>query len=96
MGVMPCGRQGCDEILCHKLIMGQQYICDGCFDELNEDRKLWPSSMMGVEVRERIETFMQTSPGATKLLDEEGIDAEFKRLTGSARWDKDEDEDEDE
>ena len=34
MGVMPCGRRGCDNILCDRLSDEFGYICNECFREL--------------------------------------------------------------
>jgi hypothetical protein len=34
MGVMPCSRKGCENILCSKYSTKYGYICDSCFAEL--------------------------------------------------------------
>lgn len=34
MGVMPCSREGCENILCSKYSTKYGYICDSCFEKL--------------------------------------------------------------
>lgn len=34
MGVMPCSRRGCENILCSRYSPKYGYICDSCFREL--------------------------------------------------------------
>ena len=83
MGVMACGRNGCERIMCDRLILdGSQYICWDCLIELREAKLAWPDKMTAREVREAVEAFMRTTPGAHIQLDAEDIDAEFERLTG--------------
>jgi len=36
MGVMPCSRKDCDNILCDRYATGYGYICNMCFDEMVE------------------------------------------------------------
>lgn len=83
MGVMECDRRGCPEIMCRRLILeGSMYICDGCYAELQRARESWPKAMTAVEVWDAIKKFMVTRVGTHTVLDQEGIDQEFKRLTG--------------
>ena len=81
MGVMECDREGCESIMCRRIILDNQYICDSCYEELLEYKRSWPSHMTKDRVRLLIEHFM-ASRSAPIPLDEEGIDAEFARLTG--------------
>ena len=84
MSVLECGRVGCDNIMCRRVILGNAaYICEDCYDELLEYKKTWPSTMTKNEVRQRIEDFMERTPGASARLRGEAIDEEFARLTGS-------------
>ena len=81
MGVMACDRVGCESIMCDRLILdGSRYLCDSCYDELLEWKRSWPSHMTKDKVRALIEQFME-SQSAPIPLDEDGIDAEFERLT---------------
>lgn len=82
MGVMRCDRRDCEHIMRDRVILdGTEYICGDCWDELCEAK--WPDTMTAREVRDAIETFMDTRPGTTTVLDREGIEEEFKRLTGA-------------
>lgn len=84
MSVMACDRRGCPHVMCDQMILeGTMYICHECMSELREFKETWPSMMTAREVREAIENFMRTSPGThtTNVLTQEGIDAEFNRLT---------------
>ena len=83
MGVMPCSRECCDEIMCRRYMDGLGYICDDCFAELVEYRATWPERMSVAEIGQRISDFMRTVPGAHRLIDAAGVEAEFKRLTRS-------------
>jgi hypothetical protein len=67
--------------MCNRLICdGHYYICDDCWEELLEFRAGWPDSMTVTGVREAIDKFMDTNPG-TRVLDRDGIEDEFERLT---------------
>ena len=84
MSVLACDRRGCEHIMCERLILnGSKYICDECWDELREAKITWPDAMTAREVYEAIENFMDTRTGTHKVLDRDGIDEEFKRLTGA-------------
>ena len=84
MGVMACDRRGCEHIMCDRLILnGSKYICGDCWDELCEAKLSWPDVMTAREVQEAIIRFMDTGVGSHRVLDREGIEEEFKRLTGA-------------
>lgn len=85
MGVMACDRGNCPEIMCHRVILDNEYICDDCWEELLQAKKGWPLQMAASEVRQRIIDFMKTNPGSYKTLDAGEIDQEFLRLTGKDR-----------
>ena len=34
MSVMPCNRNGCENIMCNRYSRNYGYICDECFEEL--------------------------------------------------------------
>lgn len=34
MSVLPCGRSGCESIMCDRFSYAYGYLCDGCFDQL--------------------------------------------------------------
>jgi len=62
MGVMPCGREGCTEIMCQKIVV-QRYICDKCLQELREDAKTWDRHMEIEEIADAIEDFFSSPAG---------------------------------
>jgi hypothetical protein len=85
MGVMACDRSYCEHIMCDRLILGSSiHICDSCWQELLEFRKTWPDTMTTADVEDRIRKYMNTPVGSHRTLDAEGIEAEFRRLTGQA------------
>jgi len=47
MGVLPCDRAGCKNIMCDRLSNVYGYICWECFDELVQLGKLDVSGFMG-------------------------------------------------
>jgi hypothetical protein len=82
MSVNSCGRKDCESIMCDRTILnGAFYICESCFSELDNNRRFWPDYMKISEVRENIERFMKTKPGATITPVSAKIEAEFKKLT---------------
>lgn len=82
MGVMACDRANCKHIMCNRLICdGHYYICEECWEELLDFKTTWPDTMTVIEVREAIDKFMETSPGRHLVLDKNGIEEEFERLT---------------
>lgn len=60
MGVMPCSRNECENILCRRIICTGNYICDDCFEMLLVLKKTWQPPLSEFEVRELIEQFMDT------------------------------------
>lgn len=84
MSVMACGRKGCEEIMCNRLILDSSaYICGDCYEELLLVKKSWPKEMAALDVGNCIRAFMDTEPRSFIMLDAEGIDKEFERLTGN-------------
>jgi len=86
MGVLECGRIKCENIMCHKLILGHKmYICDECWQELLLYKQTWPNEMTVRNVRTRIEEFMDEHPPGTfvSITNQDEINEEFKRLTNS-------------
>jgi hypothetical protein len=82
MSVLACDRRGCEHIMCNRLILDHsQYICGDCWDELRELKLTWPDRMSARDVRDAIESFMNSGAGAHKMLDQDGIDEEFEKLT---------------
>jgi len=82
MSVLACNRRGRENIMCRRLILqGKSYICEDCWEELQKAHDSWPNRMTRLEVREAIEQFMDTKPGAVEVLDEAGIEEEFSCLT---------------
>jgi len=65
MGVMPCRRNGCMNILCDRLSSTYGYICNNCFDELVES-KMHPKE------------FMDTTKESTINYDEYMLENEFR------------------
>jgi len=65
MGVMPCERKGCENILCNRIINvpKQTYICNSCFYELTEVRQTWDPNLTLGEVIKKVVEFMNTPPG---------------------------------
>ena len=74
MGVMPCERNGCDNILCDRILTltdGERYICRDCLGELEDlKEKVWPSKMRESEMNERIEKFMNEKSDPERETDE--------------------------
>lgn len=84
MGVLACDRTGCPHIMCDRLILdGTQYICSDCFAELLRVKSTWPDTMTTLELRERVESFMDTRPGRYVLLSGSDLEAEFQRLVNN-------------
>jgi hypothetical protein len=82
MSVLECGRVGCENIMCRRLILGNAaYICDDCYEELVQYKATWPSTMTKDKVRQLIIGFMESESSPIQV-DEEGVDEEFRRLTG--------------
>lgn len=83
MGVMHCDRYKCKEILCRRLVLdGQFYVCEGCWDELLRLKSTWEPGLTKGEMRQHIEDFLETAPGASSLLDtREALDEAFEELT---------------
>lgn len=82
MGVLACDRRGCEHIMCDRLILnGAKYICGGCWDELLTVKETWPDEMTALGVYVAIQGFMETLPGTHRVLDRDGIEEEFKKLT---------------
>ncbi len=84
MGVMACDRAHCEHILCTRLILdGRSYICPECWAELLEYKETWPEDLNEDQVRKRIDTFMETSPGCIPDMPGD-TNAAFKKLTKNA------------
>jgi hypothetical protein len=82
MGAMACDRDGCEHIMCNRLILrGDYYICNDCYNELQEYKETWRPPMTERDVEDKIVEFMRTEPGTYKKLEAEDIDKLFKRLT---------------
>jgi hypothetical protein len=83
MSVMACDRMHCQHVMCERLILDRSaYICDDCFDELVEWRKTWPDEMRASEIAQRIRVFMAQPLNEHRVLNKDGIEEEFRRLTG--------------
>lgn len=82
MGVMACGREGCEHILCDHMVLGN-YLCNECISELKESRKLWPGDISVGEVNVRILAFLETEPTLTgkarESTDPEDVEKEFQK-----------------
>ena len=84
MGVLACDRRGCERIMCDRVILnGSKYICGDCWDDLCRAKLSWPDKMTARDVYEAIENFMSTHPWTVRVLDRDGIDEEFRKLTGA-------------
>ena len=86
MGVLACGRRGCDKIMCDRMILGNEsYICDECWKDLLAYKDTWDPDLV-TSVRSMIENFMDTVPGAcTKNNTRESVEEAFRHLTVHAR-----------
>lgn len=72
--------------MCERLILdGRSYICGDCWQELLAHRATWPPTMTKGDVYNAIEAFMDTRPGSNLQLGTDGIEEEFRRLTGGSR-----------
>lgn len=83
MGVMRCSRDNCNHVLCHLTILENRlYICADCFNELTEHKNTWQPPMTKLEIRAKIEEFMNTEVGAYfRMEGATDIDEEFRKLT---------------
>lgn len=62
MGVNECDRRGCENIMCDRLIVNNNYyICDDCWKELVALKNTWPRIMPKNEVLKKIEEFMSST-----------------------------------
>lgn len=75
MGVIPCDRNTCPNIMCHHSVAGRR-ICTDCLSELNRKRQAWPEKMLASEVVRRIEEFFSSEPEG-EMVD---TNEEFDRL----------------
>lgn len=85
MGVMPCDRTDCDNVMCHQSVLeGDEllYICDDCAEELNAWRGSWSSEVSVCDVRKLILVFMESSPGTygDGSTDPQHVQCEYLRL----------------
>lgn len=68
--------------MCDRCILnGSKYICNSCYNELVEYKDTWTPPLTKRQIREKIESFMETEPETYRLKDVD-IDEEFKNLTG--------------
>ncbi len=64
MGVLPCSRVGCTNVMCDRLSQKWGYICDDCFEEMVLTRVI------------DIGAFLET-PRKEKVLDQEAYEKMF-------------------
>jgi hypothetical protein len=69
--------------MCERLINGSHYICEDCWGELLAAKESWPDRMTARDVLDTIEKFMGSPVGTYRVLDRDGIEEEFKRITGA-------------
>ena len=85
MGVMPCQRENCHEIMCDRLLNGR-YICNECLAELEAWRTTWPDTTRVSDVANLIERFLASPKGRFVLsndsCDAEDVEKEFRRRIG--------------
>jgi hypothetical protein len=80
MSVLACDRNGCENIMCHRLILNStMYICNSCFEQLESCKETWPLKMKAFEIKKKIIDFMNTE--STDFDDLIDVDKEFFRLT---------------
>lgn len=62
MGVMACDREGCQNIMCERLILrGRFYICSDCWGELCEyKQRLLGANTAPEDLETKIKDFMYT------------------------------------
>jgi len=78
MSVMECDRNGCEQIMCDRLILeGSRHICEECYDELLMAKDNWPKKTLVSDVRDRIIQFMASEKRSFILVNTED---EFERL----------------
>lgn len=53
-----CGRYGCTEIMCKRLILCN-FICEDCYKELCAYKDTWNLPMTSLEIKIKIEQFMK-------------------------------------
>lgn len=86
MGVMPCSRYGCRNILCQRMVFQGEdsvYICDECYAELCRYKATWEPPMTVGEVKVKIREFLDTDKDTHSPLEGyDEINEEFKRQTG--------------
>jgi hypothetical protein len=80
MSILNCDRQGCENVMCDRVVMKHTRICDDCYRELLQWRRTWPMELSAVDIRFRVESFFRTSPGSMIVLRGTDIEDEFRRL----------------
>lgn len=60
MGVMPCSRRDCDNVMCNAYNSETGYICYECLQELENIQKVRPQ-MDVIEIRQFMDTPKQNS-----------------------------------
>lgn len=88
MGVMACGRNGCDNIMCHHLLRGEsceQYVCYECREEFDAYRASWPDTTRVSDVGRLIDEFMDSPKGSMRdSTDPEDVEQELKKRVRNA------------
>ncbi len=86
MGLLPCDRLDCTEIMCSINVLGNsRRLCGACWNELVQYRTTWDEFLNENQVRDKILDFIDgTSPGDTlpKPPETPTTDEAFRNLTG--------------
>jgi hypothetical protein len=79
MGVMPCHRTNCENILCHTRLHGH-YICASCLNDFDKYKKTWPSEMTRSQILEKIEAFFASGENSWDTIEGDEIEKYLKEL----------------
>jgi protein-arginine kinase activator protein McsA len=86
MGVMACDRNGCENIMCDRLLelkVTQKYICNECFEELETYKNTWDEDTKVSDVYNRIENFMNSEPHSyDDCSDPEKVEQAWRNIIG--------------
>lgn len=84
MGVMPCYRNDCRNILCDKMLNGN-YICNECANDYQVYKQEWlnlndKEELTKKDILDMIEKFFYTTKEETQKVNTENIDEIFRSL----------------
>ena len=80
MGVIPCSREGCRKVMCEWSVDRHWNLCQECYDEIHAAFHSWPRMMTTVDIRQRIEEFIQTPKRTAIDMHGEAVTEKFEAM----------------